>query len=121
MNESARKLVGTDLLGSISPMSTVSGKTKMSIYFYSLKLESCKFVCVISGGNPHIWPILNRIGPVEAKKVFLVILFPFHNVLGIACATLDPLESLDPWMSRTPGPLAPGPPLDTISCPVGRC
>ena len=43
---------------------------KMLISFYPLKLVSCNFVCVISGGNPHLWPIFNLIGPVEAKLVF---------------------------------------------------
>ena len=32
-------------------------------------------LCVISGGNPHLWPIFNLIGPVEAKLIVLVILF----------------------------------------------
>ena len=30
-------------------------------------------MCVISGGNPHLWQIFNLVGPVEANLVFLVI------------------------------------------------
>ena len=54
---------------------SLNGLVQKSISFYPLKLVSWHFVCVISGGNPHLWPIFNLIGPLEAKLVFLVILF----------------------------------------------
>ena len=46
----------------------------IKIYVYPLKLGSWNFLCVISRGNLHPWPILNLIASVEEKLVFLFIL-----------------------------------------------
>ena len=40
--------------------------------FLPIKARELKFcVCVISVGNPHLWPIFNPFGPLEAELVFL--------------------------------------------------